>query len=56
MINKKVKQIIGGVVIVVICGATFLFMRGNTSTSEQESVEQTSDFRDEDTKTDTANV
>lgn len=55
MTSKRVKQIIGaGVIVVVICGATFVFTRKPTPAPEQ--VEQTSVFIDENTKDDSADV
>lgn len=57
MSNKKVRNILGlGVIIVIICGVAFFFVRGDQKPVEQEPVKQESLFINENTVTDPAQL
>lgn len=57
MNKKRVMRILGaGIIIVVICGVSFFFLRGKDTTPVEEPVKQESIFMDENTVTDPADV
>ena len=57
MFKKKIKNLLGlGVIIVIICGVAFFFVRGKDTAPVEEPIQQESLFINENTVTDPADV